>query len=80
MDYWGYGEQDSILCIGCEKRVAVDIHHLSKRGMGSSKKKDTPENLVALCRGCHTFAEHNKEFNKIITERLNERITRRIYG
>lgn len=38
---------------------AKDIHHISARGMGGDpdKKKDVPENLIALCRECHDRAE-----------------------
>ena len=67
LDHFGYGEQDFIPCenlnCGC---LAVDIHHLSKRGMGGSKEKDNIENLAALCRKCHEKSDNNKEFNEII--------------
>jgi len=32
--------------------------------MGGSKTKDTIENLAALCRECHMFAEEDPKFNK----------------
>lgn len=54
-DYFGYGEQDVILCENCGK-VAVDVHHIDSKGMGGSKTKDYIENLVALCRSCHNAA------------------------
>lgn len=50
-DYFGYGEQDTILCEVCGQR-AVDIHHISGRGKG----KDVIDNLMALCRKCHNAA------------------------
>lgn len=56
LDYFGFTEQDWIGCEVCGK-WAVDIHHLEPRGMGGSKTKDTPENLMALCRACHIEAE-----------------------
>jgi hypothetical protein len=34
--------------------MAVDIHHIYARGMGGSNLKDVIENLMALCRKCHT--------------------------
>ena len=45
--------------IGCEVCgvVASDIHHIQPRGMGGSKLRDTPDNLIALCRPCHTEAD-----------------------
>ena len=45
--------------IGCEVCgvAASDIHHIQPRGMGGSKLRDTPDNLIALCRPCHTEAD-----------------------
>ncbi len=36
---------------------AVDIHHISPRGMGGSKEKDNISNLMALSRKNHNKAE-----------------------
>ena len=55
---------DHILCTSCGQ-VAVDIHHISPRGMGGSEK-DYIENLVALCRKCHDKAESSGSFNKSV--------------
>ena len=33
---------------------AVDVHHILLRGMGGLKSRDYFENLIALCRPCHT--------------------------
>ncbi len=51
---------DFIACeiCGCE---AVDIHHIESKGMGGSKKKDSADNLIALCRLCHMRAHSLKE-------------------
>lgn len=65
LDYFGYGEQDYIPCEYCTKR-AVDVHHLERRGMGGSKDKDRIENLMGLCRECHTIAEANPKFNEML--------------
>ena len=54
MDYFGYGEQDIILCEVCGKK-AVDIHHIHGRGKG----RDVENNLIALCRICHDKAHNN---------------------
>ena len=75
LDFWDLGEQDFIVCLGCEKAQATDVHHLERRGMGGSKKKDVPDNLAPLWRPCHTLADTNKQFNKEISEKLHERIT-----
>tara|TARA_Y100001973_G_C5194546_1_gene333315 strand:- start:779 stop:1108 length:330 start_codon:yes stop_codon:yes gene_type:complete len=47
-------------------REAVDIHHLTARGMGSTKCCNINEipNLIALCREHHIKAEGCKETNK----------------
>ena len=63
MDAFDYGEQDFIPCINNCGR-AVDIHHLSSRGMGGSKNKDFIENLVAVCRSCHERAHADTTFNE----------------
>jgi 5-methylcytosine-specific restriction endonuclease McrA len=61
-----HGER--ILCECCENAEAVDIHHISNKGMGGSKTKDYIENLIALCRMCHDKA--HKEIIK--KDRLSE--------
>ena len=55
MDYFGYGEQDVILCEAC-RRVAVDIHHINGRS------DDSIKNLMALCRKCHNRAHSSKDY------------------
>jgi 5-methylcytosine-specific restriction endonuclease McrA len=57
--------------IGCEVcgRPASDIHHIQPRGMGGSKLRDTPDNLIALCRPCHTEADFGTVLPK---EKLKE--------
>lgn len=58
MKYFDYAKQEVILCEACG-RVAVDIHHIEGRGKG----KDVIENLMALCRRCHSLA-HEKKLSK----------------
>ena len=55
-DFFGYSQNEFIPCEVCEQQ-AVDIHHIDARGMGGdpTKSKDTIENLMALCRNCHTI-------------------------
>jgi 5-methylcytosine-specific restriction endonuclease McrA len=83
LKFWGYAvsslSQEKIPCDYCQK-LNTEVHHISKRGSGGRKKKDTPENLVALCRTCHTMADHNKEFNDMVKKKLDEKIMRKIYG
>ena len=71
MDYHDYVLDDVILCSSCNS-VAVDIHHISGRGLGGSKNKDFIENLIALCRRCHIKAETDKNFNNQLKE-LNKK-------
>lgn len=56
--YFEYGIQDYIPCELCGKQAA-DIHHIYGRGKG----KDVIENLMAVCRDCHTDA-HNEKISK----------------
>lgn len=59
----GYEVTDFISCEVCGKR-AVDIHHIQPRGMGGSKKLDTIDNLMALCRECHHEADFGTKLPK----------------
>jgi thymidine kinase len=76
-DYFDYTlSEDTFVVCECCKQKAVDIHHLKSRGMGfkeqlgirkgSNNKINEIENLVALCRTCHTLAESDREFNEKI--------------
>ena len=69
-DYFGYGEQDTILCEVCED-PAVDIHHIKFKSRGG---KDEIENEIALCRRCHNKAHcyllTKKELSKIHLKNL----------
>jgi len=67
LDKMGYAEGEYIPCEVCQME-AVDVHHISPRGMGGSKTKDYIQNLVGLCRTCHTLCESDKEFNNKVKE------------
>lgn len=62
--------------IGCEvcNNTAVDIHHIEPRGMGGSNEKDTPENLQALCRECHSYFGDKKKFKNMLKIMHYERV------
>lgn len=49
------------MCERCGDAEAVDQHHRQGRGLGGSRRLDinTAPYLVALCRGCHEWAERN---------------------
>ena len=51
-------------CSVCSSWNGTDIHHISSRGLGSSKYKDFIENLICLCRSCHLRCHSDKNFNK----------------
>ena len=59
----GFAFCDAIYCERCGA-VAVDIHHIHGRGKG----KNNVNNLMALCRDCHTTAHSTRskdEFQRI---------------
>ncbi len=60
MEAMGYAEGDRIPCEWplCSNE-AVDVHHIEPRGMGGDPtgSKDTPENLMGLCRHHHDQCE-----------------------
>ena len=58
----------------------MDIHHIKGRGQGGDPKKirDSINNLIPLCRDCHTKTDTDREFNEqlklIVERRINENI------
>jgi len=67
MKYFGYHLSDWLPCeiCGCQ---AVDLHHIEARGMGGTNKKDTIENLMALCRGHHVQFGDKKQHKEMLIE------------
>ena len=63
IDYFGYFEGEYISCEICSA-PSVEIHHITFKRMGGSKKLDIIENLIAVCRECHTKCHDSKEFNE----------------
>ena len=73
LDFFGYGEEDVILCEIC-KSQAKQIHHIHLKKMGGQKTYeykgktydiDNIRNLIALCVPDHQKAhryEHDKDF------------------
>ena len=66
--------------IGCEVcgGTAVDIHHIESRGMGGSKIADTIENLMALCRNCHTEYGDKKQHKEMLTATHDHHLAKRV--
>jgi 5-methylcytosine-specific restriction endonuclease McrA len=52
--HFGHKIPEDVLCECCSS-PSTDIHHVNGRGEG----KDVIENLMALCRECHTAAHTN---------------------
>jgi len=78
MTFFWLDENDYIACEMCGSQ-GQDIHHIKPRGMGGSKCVDYIENLICLCRDCHTQAESNKEFNTYCRIKHLENINKYLY-
>lgn len=64
--YFGYVHQNEIMCENCG-RVAQDLHHIE---FGRYKRDDSVENIIALCRICHTLA-HNNEIPRFVLQEIH---------
>lgn len=64
------GEQDVWLCEWCANAVCADVHHIDEKGMGGRAGADTEDNLIGLCRGCHTLAHNSLITKEELTVRL----------
>ncbi len=75
-DYWGYSESDTPMCWGCYMKPAVDIHHLTNKGMGgvSKNRLNRIDNLYPVCRPCHNLAHQHKDINEEWRIKLKEKI------
>ena len=68
-----YGIEDFIPCESCGAK-AVDIHHIEARGMGGSKEADNINNLMALCRYCHTVMGDTKTHLEYLKNKHKEKL------
>jgi 5-methylcytosine-specific restriction endonuclease McrA len=73
----GYSTTDFIPCEVCQAQ-AQDIHHIESRGMGGSKLADTIENLMALCRNCHTEYGDKKQHKEMLTATHDHHLSKRV--
>ena len=73
LNHFGYTGEDFICCEVCGAR-AVDIHHIEARGMGGTKKADTIENLMALCRKCHIEYGDKKQYMEFLKEKHKDKL------
>jgi hypothetical protein len=67
LNHFGYTGEDFIPCETCGAR-AVDIHHIEARGMGGTKKADTIDNLMALCREHHIEYGDKKQYIEFLKD------------
>jgi 5-methylcytosine-specific restriction endonuclease McrA len=74
---FGYDTNSWIACEVCGG-TAVDIHHIESRGMGGSKIADTIENLMALCRNCHTEYGDKKQHKEMLTATHDHHLSKRV--
>jgi len=51
--YPKWGEDDFIPCEVCG-RGAVDLHHIEPKQMGGTTRNYTTDDLMMLCRKCHS--------------------------
>ena len=65
-DYFGYGEDDIILCEVC-LRKATDLHHIKYKSRGGTNDIG---NIIALCRKCHDLA-HNEKLTEDYLQQLH---------
>lgn len=63
MKHFGYSPGDAVISEISGKHCQ-DINHLVPRGMGGSKTKDTPDNLMALTRCEHDIFENYPEYKE----------------
>ena len=47
------------VCERCGTARGEQMHHRQARGMGGSKIRNGPENLLHLCEPCHRWVEAN---------------------
>ena len=60
-----YLARDGGKCIHCDEREALSPHHRANRGMGGSKLRDVPSNIVVLCSRANNLLESSGTFAKL---------------
>lgn len=52
---------------------AADVHHVQKRSTGGKARRpylDSPENLISLCRSCHTRTDAPYALGRLVIQPL----------
>ena len=65
--------QEFLPCEVCQSE-AVDLHHISPRGMGGASKLDKVENIMALCRKCHIEYGDKKHYKAFLYTKHHEKL------
>ena len=78
LNHFGYTGEDFIPCETCGAR-AVDIHHIEARGMGGTKKGDTIDNLMALCREHHLEYGDKKQYMQFLKDKHKQKLNEGSY-
>lgn len=71
-EYFGYGEQDTIMCELCESRIAVDIMHIIPRSKFGKKRKNEQDDIKNLCAGCRECHRDFDDGRKWTTKEVQE--------
>jgi hypothetical protein len=49
-------------CVHCAEGIAIVPHHRLNRGMGGSKERDTPSNIVTFCSAMNSLVESDSKW------------------
>jgi hypothetical protein len=55
-------------CLHCGETEAIAPNHRANRGMGGSKERDVPSNLVVLCSVLNGLIESDDRYAKVAIE------------
>lgn len=55
-------------CLHCGETVAVSPNHRINRGMGGSKVRDVPSNLIVLCSVLNGLIESDSRYARVAKE------------
>jgi hypothetical protein len=57
---------------------SLDVHHISRRGVGGNVSLDTPNNLIGMCRfPCHADADANRIEESVLLDKVAEALRKR---